>query len=169
MAESAQPAARSHRRFADPVMIAILVIAIIGTLEASYLTYVHYHGLGALICSGAHNGSSTCAKVQSSVYSRVAGIPVALLGLIGYLSILGSLFIKGEFGRAAGFCVALIGFGFSMYLTYRELFTLKEICEWCVGSAVLMTILLVLTSIRFLRGEPVDPASVVEASTPAAT
>ena len=40
-----------------------------------------------------------------------------------------------------------------MYLTYRELFTIKEICEWCVGSAVLMTILVVLTATRFLRGE----------------
>ena len=159
MAESAQPATPARRTPFDALTIAILVIAIIGTLEASYLTYVHYHGLGALICSGAHNGgSSTCEKVQSSVYSRVAGIPVALLGLIGYVSILGSLFVRGELGRAAGFCVALIGFGFSMYLTYRELFTLKEICEWCVGSAVLMTILMVLTGIRFLRGEPVDGA-----------
>jgi uncharacterized membrane protein len=157
MAESAQPAAHPHRRSADPLMIAILVVALIGTLEASYLTYVHYHGFGALICSGAHNGKSTCEQVQSSVYSKVAGIPVALLGLLGYLSILGSLFVKGELGRAAGFCVALVGCGFSLYLTYREVFTLKEICEWCVGSATLMTILLVLTTIRFLRGERVAP------------
>ena len=65
----------------------------------------------------------------------------------------GSLFVRGELGRATSFCIALIGCGFSLYLTYRELFTLKEICEWCVGSACLMTILMVLTAIRFLRGE----------------
>jgi uncharacterized membrane protein len=134
---------------------AIFLIAVVGTLETAYLTYLHYHGLGALACLGGSHGQSSCEQVQSSVYSRVAGIPVAMLGLIGYLSILASLWVKGELGRASGFCVALIGFGFSMYLTYRELFTLKEICEWCVGSAVLMTILLVLTAIRFLRGEPV--------------
>ena len=130
---------------------AIFLIAVIGTFEAGYLTYAHYH-LGALACIGGHHGVSTCEKVQSSVYSRLDGVPVVFLGLAGYLSILGSLFVRGELGRAAGFCIALIGFGFSMYLTYRELFTLKEICEWCVGSAVLMTILAVLTASRFLRG-----------------
>ena len=129
------------------------MIALLGVLEAAWLTYVHYHGLGALACIGGGHGQSSCAQVQSSVYSRLAGIPIVWLGLAGYLSILGSLFVKGELGRGAGFCVALIGFGFSMYLTYREVFTLKEICEWCVGSALLMTILAVLTSIRFLRGE----------------
>ena len=79
---------------------------------------------------------------------------MAVLGLIGYVSILVSLRIKGDLGRGAGFCVALIGCGFSLYLTYREVFTLKEICEWCVGSAMLMTILAILTGIRYLRGEP---------------
>ena len=138
----------------DRLTLAILVVAVLGTLEASYLTYVHYFNLGALACVGAGHGPSSCAQVQQSVYSKLAGVPVALLGLLGYLAILGSLRIRGELGRAAGFCVALTGFGFSMYLTYREVFTLQEICEWCVGSAVLMTILTVLTATRFLRGEP---------------
>ena len=48
----------------------------------------------------------------------------------------------------------MIGFGFSMYLTYREIFTIKAICEWCVSSAILMTILVILTGIRFLRADP---------------
>jgi len=155
MAGPAQQTAarRSTRR--DGLMIAILVLALLGTLEASYLTFVHYYGLKALACTGAHGGGqSTCAQVQSSVYSKLAGIPVAVLGLLGYLSILGSLRIKGDLGRGVGFCIALIGCGFSLYLTYREIFTLKEICEWCVGSAVLMTILATLTGIRYLRGEP---------------
>jgi uncharacterized membrane protein len=138
----------------DRLTIAILVIALLGTLEAGFLTYVHYYGLTILPCAGAHGGVSSCEQVQSSVYSKVVGIPVAVLGLLGYLSILGSLRVRGELGRAAGFCIALIGCGFSLYLTYREVFTLKEICEWCVGSAVLMTILVVLTAIRYLRGEP---------------
>ena len=52
-----------------------------------------------------------------------------------------------------GFGVALTGFGFSAYLTYREIFTIKAICEWCVSSAILMTILVILTGIRFLRAD----------------
>ncbi|MCL2418660.1 MAG: vitamin K epoxide reductase family protein [Conexibacteraceae bacterium] len=151
--ESASRGIRGLWGRTDRLTRAIFVIALIGTAETIYLTFVHYYGLGALICAGAHSGVSSCEQVQSSVYSKLAGVPVALLGLLGYLSILASLRIKGELGRAAGFCIALIGFGFSAYLTYREVFTLKEICEWCVASAIMMTILAVLTSIRFLRGE----------------
>ena len=143
-------------RVADSTRLtrAILVIALLGALESAYLTYIHYHGLGALACIGSGHGQSSCEQVQSSQYSRLAGIPIVWFGLAGYLSIIASLFVRGELGRGAGFCIALIGFGFSMYLTYREVFTLKQICEWCVGSAILMTILAVLTAIRFLRGEP---------------
>src|ERR1700734_4042751 len=85
-----QPPRMSLRiKLADPSVLtkAILVIALIGTLEAGYLTYVHYH-LGLLACIGGHHGVSTCEKVQSSVYSKLAGIPVAWLGLFGYLGIL---------------------------------------------------------------------------------
>jgi uncharacterized membrane protein len=148
-----QPVAARSTARRDRLMIAILVVALLGTLEAGYLVYVHYFNLGALACIGGHHGVSTCAQVQQSVYSRLAGIPVAVLGLIGYVSILVSLRIRGELGRGGGFCIALIGCSFSLYLTYREVFTLKEICEWCVGSAVLMTVLAVLTAIRFLRGD----------------
>lgn len=142
-------------------MIAILVFTTIGFLDAAYLTYIHYHGLGGLICIGAQHGKSSCETVQSSQWSKIAGIPVAMLGLIGYVGLYVSYYvaarIDGEIGRAMGFGIALVGFGFSMYLTYRELFSIHAICEWCVGSAVCMTVLLMLTAIRFLRGEPLEP------------
>ena len=54
--------------------------------------------------------------------------------------------------------LTLGGFGFSAYLTYREVFTLAKICEWCVGSAVIMTIMMCLSVWRFLRGDPRCPA-----------
>lgn len=145
--------ARLVSRLADNsrLTLAVLVIAALGTVEASYLTYVHYYGLGGLLCIGGHAGKSTCEQVQSSVYAKLAGVPVAVLGLIGYLTILATVFIRGELARATAFGVALTGFAFSLYLTYREVFTLKEICEWCVGSACLMTALTVITAIRYLR------------------
>lgn len=139
---------------ASPLTLAIIFVATIGLLDAAYLTYVHYDGLKALVCLGAHDGHSSCETVQSSVYSTVDGVPVALLGLIGYITLFATLLIRGEAGRALTFLVALIGFGFSAYLTYRELFSIHEICEWCVGSAVCLTILTVLSGIRFLRGDP---------------
>jgi uncharacterized membrane protein len=91
-----------------------------------------------------------------------------VLGLVGYLGILASLAVPGETGRFAGFLIALTGFLFSAYLTYRELFTIKAICQWCVGSAVDMKILMVLTGIRALRVEPLDtgPPALVDGGQP---
>jgi uncharacterized membrane protein len=142
---SANRASSTDRR----LRIAILVLSVIGIGVAGYLTYVHYEGLKVLCLS-----SGGCETVQASRYAKLDGVPVALLGLLGYVGILGSLAIRGETGRIAGFAIALIGFGFSMYLTYRELFTIKAICQWCVSSAVLMTVLVVLTAIRVLRDDP---------------
>ncbi len=130
--------------------IVMIAITTIGLGVASYLTYVHYSGEPPL-CSTTHN---TCLKVQTSVYSELAGVPVALIGLIGYITILGSLLIpEGEESRFATMGLTVIGFGFSAYLTYRELFSLHEICEWCVSSAIMMTILACLGVFRFMRGE----------------
>jgi uncharacterized membrane protein len=52
-----------------------------------------------------------------------------------------------------------VGFGFSLYLTYLELFVIKAICQWCVGSAVIVTVIAALSVVRLLRA-PVVPASV---------
>ncbi|PZS11096.1 MAG: vitamin K epoxide reductase [Solirubrobacterales bacterium] len=126
--------------------LAILALCLLGIADAGYLTYVHYAGIKVLCLA-----SGSCETVQSSRWAKLDGIPVAVLGLIGYIAIVLSLRIRGELGRAGGFGVALIGFGFSMYLTYRELFTIKAICQWCVASAVIMTALVVITALRFLR------------------
>jgi uncharacterized membrane protein len=132
--------------------IAIVVLCLLGIGDAGYLTYVHYAGLKVVCLS-----SGGCETVQASRWAKLDGIPVAVLGLAGYLAILASLPVRGELARAAAFAIALIGFGFSLYLTYRELFTIKAICYWCVASAVLMTALAVLTAVRFLRHDGVGP------------
>jgi uncharacterized membrane protein len=139
------------------LFIAILVLSLIGIGVAGYLTYTHYEGLNVVCLS-----SGGCETVQKSVYSKLAGVPVAVLGLAGYIGILLSLAIRNELGRIAAFGIALIGFLFSMYLTYREIFTIKAICQWCVSSAVLMTLLTILAAIRALRveSEPVAPRRV---------
>jgi uncharacterized membrane protein len=129
--------------------IAIAAVALLGVAVAGYLVYVHHAGIKP-ICAAGGGG---CEKVQTSAYAKLAGIPVADLGLAGYLAILGSLLVRGDAGRLAGAAIALSGFGFSLYLTYREIFTIKAICQWCVGSAVLMTVLAVLTTIRLLRAD----------------
>jgi uncharacterized membrane protein len=126
---------------------ATLVVGVIGTAIAAYLTYIHYAGIEP-ICAA----SGGCEKVQSSRYAELAGIPVALLGLIGYLGILVTSFLPGDNARFAAAALALSGFVFSIYLTYLELFEIDAICQWCVGSAVAMTVLAVLTTLRVARG-----------------
>jgi uncharacterized membrane protein len=142
----------------------MIVLTTIGLGVASYLTYVHYSGIPPL-CSTTHN---TCLKVQTSVYSELAGVPVALIGLIGYVTILGSLLApQREETRFATMAFVLIGFGFSAYLTSREVFSLHEICEWCVSSAIIMTVLAALAVWRFLRGDaPPASASLPTAAEP---
>jgi uncharacterized membrane protein len=133
--------------------LAIGVLCLIGIGVAGYLTYTHYAKI-KVIC-GSNGG---CETVQSSVYSKLAGIPVAVLGLAGYIGILFSLFIRDELGRVAGFGIALVGFLFSMYLTYREAFTIHAYCYWCLSSALLMTLLVILTTTRLLRADPIAAA-----------
>ena len=127
----------------------MIVLGVAGLGVASYLTYIHYAGIVPL-CG---KGGGDCLKVQTSVYSKLEGVPVPLLGLIGYTLILISLLVpQNENTRLATVLLTLVGFGFSLYLTSREVFTLEEICEWCVSSAVIMTFLAGLSVWRFLLG-----------------
>jgi len=135
---------------ARALRITLIVLAVIGLGWASYLTYVHYSG-EAPVCSIKGN---PCEQVQTSIYAEIAGVPVALIGAIGYLAILATLLISdGENWRFATAALTLGGFGFSVYLTYREVFTLEKICEDCVASAVIMTVLMCLAIWRYLRGD----------------
>lgn len=145
--------------------IAMIVLSVIGIALAGYLTYVHYAHVKVL-CTSSHNGGeSECGAVQKSVYSELVGVPVALLGLLGYIAILGTLLMRQtENTRMATLLIALGGFGFSAYLTAREVFTLEKICEWCVTSAIMMTILMVLAVVRFLRGD--EPTATAAAGPP---
>jgi uncharacterized membrane protein len=132
----------------------MLVLTVIGLGVAIYLTYVHYSGTKPACTAGA-----SCLKVQTSQWSKLAGVPVALIGLIGYISILGSLLVRDrEESRLATLGLTLIGFLFSGYLTYRELFSIHAICEWCASSAVILTILLACAVIRYAITDDLAPA-----------
>jgi uncharacterized membrane protein len=140
----------------------MVVIAILGLALASYLVYVHYSGTPPACTAG-----NACLKVQTSVYSKIAGVPVALIGLIGYVGIFLSLLVPDrDEVRLATLVMTVIGVGFSGYLTYRELFTLKTICEECATSAVLMLLLFLAAGIRYVLGDPVVPGPSPASVTP---
>ena len=124
----------------------VVAAAVLGLAIAAYLTYVHYAGIEP-ICAA----SGGCERVQSSDYADLAGVPVALLGLLGYAGILIAAMMPGEAARPVTAWLAVVGFGFSLYLTYLELFEIHAICQWCVASAVIMGLLAVLTVARALR------------------
>jgi uncharacterized membrane protein len=128
---------------------AMIALSVVGIGVASYLVYVHYSG-NQPICTGG----GSCLKVQTSEWSKLAGVPVALIGLIGYIAIFISLIVPDrEETRLATLGFTLIGVLFSGYLTYRELFSIHAICEWCVSSAVIMTVLFICAVVRYLRTE----------------
>ncbi len=124
-------------------------LALAGVAVAGYLTWVHYAGLQP-VCAG---GSGGCERVQSSDYAVFAGIPVAALGLAGYLALLATLALPEDPGRTAATFLALAGAAFSAYLTYVELLVIEAICQWCVVSSLVMTALATVSVARMLRVE----------------
>lgn len=130
----------------------IAFFAAIGIGVATYITIVESGG-GAPACLAGGGG---CKTVAESSYSHIAGVNIAIFGIIGYVLILSSAFLANDAGRFGGFAVALGGFGFSVYLTYLELYVIDAICQWCVASAVLMTILFLLTATRLIRYAGID-------------
>ncbi len=124
----------------------IAFVAAVGIGVATYITIADSGG-GAPTCLAGGGG---CETVANSSYSHIAGVNVAVFGIVGYVGLLVSAFLAGDLGRFGGFAIALGGFGFSVYLTYLELFKIEAICQWCVASAVLMTILFLLNATRLI-------------------
>ncbi|HEX5928525.1 MAG TPA: vitamin K epoxide reductase family protein [Solirubrobacterales bacterium] len=132
---------------------AIAFFATIGIGVATYITIVESGG-GAPACVAGGGG---CHTVAESSYSHIAGINIAIFGILGYVGIFLTAFFVSDLSRLAGFVLALGGFGFSIYLTYLEIWVIEAICQWCVGSAVLMTILFLLNAARLIGYAGTEP------------
>lgn len=122
--------------------VAIGSLALVGVALASYLLYVRWTG-ATLACS-----TGGCETVQASSYSKVLGVPVALLGLGAYVTIFATALSRLELARVAAVSVALSGVGFAAYLLYVQLAVINAVCEWCLASDALMTVVAVLTLLR---------------------
>ena len=126
----------------------ILVLALIGLGVAGYLTYVEIQ-LAEAFCGPVGD----CNAVQSSPYARLFGlIPIGVLGVVGYVVILAAWawgWFRGDrwsqYAYRVIFVLALIGTLFSLYLTYLEPFVIKAVCMWCLTSAVIMTLIMLLS------------------------
>lgn len=135
---------------------AIAFVATLGVGVATYIAIAEAGG-GAPTCLAGGGG---CKKVAESSYSELAGINIAVIGVVGYALILATAFLAGDAGRFGGFALSLGGFGYSIFLTYIEIFKIEAICQWCVASAVLMTILFALNATRLIGYGGTDARSV---------
>ena len=122
---------------------AIAVLALVGLFIALYLWLYKIGVIGELKC-----GTGSCEYVQSSRYAWLFGQPVALYGVVGYLALLVIALVglqprylprPGLTRWLAG--LSLVGFAFTLYLTWLELFVIHAICRWCVASAVVIAVI----------------------------
>ncbi len=132
-----------------PAAWAVPLLSLIGLGVAGYLAYVETQQVQA-VCGPVGD----CNSVQQSEYARLFGLlPIGVLGVIGYLAILATWAIHrfnaeplGRWAGLAAWAMAAGGVLFSIYLTFLEPFVIGASCAWCLSSAVIMTLLLLLTT-----------------------
>jgi len=128
-----------------------LLLILSGIGVSGYLSYVKFSDV-PMIC--VSNGAFDCGLVQNSPYSELLGVPIAYLGLATYLVILGlvvfqsrSSFLR-EHGTLLLFGVVFFAWIYSMYLVYIQAFVLRAFCNWCLAHEAIVTVMLVLVSIK---------------------
>jgi uncharacterized membrane protein len=124
----------------------IALLAVVGFFVALYLWLHNIGVIGELKC-----GSGGCETVQASVYARMAGVPVAFFGVIGYAALFAVAYVGLQPAWAARrgptlllATLAAVGVVFTGYLTYLELFVIHAICRWCVTSAAIIAAICVV-------------------------
>lgn len=125
----------------------VALLSLVGLLVAAYLSMYNLGLMGTIQC-----GIGSCAKVQASQYAYFLGIPVALWGVGAYTALLvvAMLGLQPRFAAArwvslALFGMAAVGVVFSAYLTYLEAVVIEAWCQWCVVSAIVITLIFLLT------------------------
>lgn len=132
----------------------IPILIVLGIGVAGYLSYVETQVVAA-ICGPVGD----CNTVQSSPYAYLFGVlPVGVLGLLGYLAMLAAWLARRFSPRMASTAavsfwgMAVLAVVFSIYLTYLEPFVIKAVCVWCLASAVIVTLLLLLGTPPAVQG-----------------
>lgn len=132
----------------DTALILIIVLAVVGTVDAAYLTYLHKIVEEGGGCPTQNLPGLDCGEVLGDErYNKVLGlIPVAWVGLLGFILILGLaldrfLFMdldRTRYHRGLITGLSMVGLAFSLWLTYLELFVIDEICPFCFIGLMLI-------------------------------
>jgi uncharacterized membrane protein len=131
----------------------LALLSLAGFFVALYLYLFKAGMIGSLAC-----GTGGCETVQLSPQSRFLGVEVALIGVLGYAVLLGLALLSVQ-PRFAGIgwpsrLLAWLSGGavlFTLYLTYLELFVIGAICRYCVGSAVIITLIFLISLVDLRR------------------
>ncbi|MGW5194439.1 vitamin K epoxide reductase family protein [Kribbella sp. NPDC004138] len=156
MASTAQQSARTSL---GVIPWATLAVAVAGLAVAAYLTYEHFTAGSTLACPDT--GVVNCAKVTSSQYSKLFGIPVALLGLAFFVGMT-ALSVPPMWRTASPWpgrlrlAGVLTGVVFVCYLIWAELFQINAICLWCTVVHALTLVLFALVIVRLALVPPVS-------------
>jgi len=126
--------------------IGVAVVALAGIGVAGYLTYVHYQP-EALVCTVGGG----CETVQESSYAELFGVPVALLGLLGYVAVLVLVVWDSELARTLAAAVALTAVGFVVYLIVLQAFVIDAWCIWCLVNDLVIVPLLAIGTVWRVR------------------
>jgi uncharacterized membrane protein len=129
---------------------ALVALCLAGVSVAGYLLSARW-GKTELICS-----TGGCETVQSSPYAELFGIPVAAAGLVGYLLIGASALVSSALARAVGAALALGALAFSAYLLVIQLAVIGAVCDWCLASDAVATVVAGLALLR-LRAATAAP------------
>ena len=124
---------------------AIAAAATVGAGIAAYLTPASTMRTSSPVCT-----TGGWEKVQHSKYAELAGVPVALLGLVAYAALLGTTLRHGLAWSFAGVLIALVGVAFSGYLLWAQLGPIGAICQWCLGNDLTIAVVCSLTIVRML-------------------
>jgi uncharacterized membrane protein len=131
------------------INIAILVLCIVGALLSGVSLRNHYGTSTTDYCD--LNETFNCDLVNRSSYSRVGGIPVALIGLAGYVFLFAISMIHGGAFASLRLLASFVGLGFALYLAYIEAYVLAVWCLLCIGSLVAITGIYALSLVVSIR------------------
>lgn len=138
--------------FSKPLLYSLIIVSLIGLLDATYLT-AHFYSGEAVTC--AVGGIGGCETVTTSRYATVAGLPISLFGMAYYAAvfILAALLLGKQRRVFETIITTLVSIAFlcTLYLVYLQLFVLDAICLYCMASAVITTALFVLVAIQKSR------------------
>lgn len=135
--------------------ITITIVALLGLLDAIYLTIIKFSNNKALCLEGIGD----CWSVNNSRYSEWNGIPISIFGILAYMIILLILFFENKnkllqnYGNILVIGISISGFLMSIYLTYLQFAVIKAVCPFCIISAMTMTTVFLLSLINYFKNQ----------------